>query len=301
MDYIETHLDENLTLEQLANIACFSRFHFHRIFQSLTGERLAVYIQRIRLEKAAALLHSNPGCSITDIALMCGFASSASFANAFKRHFGYSASQYKNKKRIVTEQSYIYLSNEDKDKLDIRIEHNGEKLSYYIKGIDYERQVDVLELPSWNAAYIRYTGPYKGDSRLFAGLWNKLVTWAAPRGLLNKPDTIYLALYHDNPDITIEEKLRVSVCISIDESTQTAGEVGKLKLPGGKYAICRFHLGSQDYPAAWGWMYGTWLPISGYQPDDRIAFEWFPPCQQLKESVKIPVDICIPVKINVHT
>jgi AraC family transcriptional regulator len=49
IDYIESHLDENLTLETLAYIACFSKFHFHRIFQSVTGERLSECIQRLRL------------------------------------------------------------------------------------------------------------------------------------------------------------------------------------------------------------------------------------------------------------
>ncbi|HMA65896.1 MAG TPA: AraC family transcriptional regulator [Chitinispirillaceae bacterium] len=49
IDYIDAHLDENLTLETLAYIACFSKFHFHRIFQSVTGERLSECIQRLRL------------------------------------------------------------------------------------------------------------------------------------------------------------------------------------------------------------------------------------------------------------
>ena len=296
MDYIETHLDETLTLECLADIACFSRFHFHRIFLSLTNENLAAYIQRIRLEKAATLLTSNPAYSITDIAFSCGFASSASFANAFKRHFGNTASYYKKNKNPVSRQRYIYLPDENMAALDIRIEHYKEKLLYFIKGSDYERQVSVYDLPQWNLAYIRYTGPYKGDARLFHTLWNKLVAWAAPRGLINKPDNIYIVLYHDNPEITTEEKLRVSVCLNIEENTEITGEVGKLTLPGGKYAIGRFLLGAKDYSAAWGWMYGIWLPVSGYQPDDRLAFEWFPPQKQQEKTGKTLVDIYIPVK-----
>jgi len=132
IDFIEAHRDETLTLECLADIACFSRFHFHRIFQSLTGECLAAFIQRIRLEKAATLLNSNPAYSITDIAHICGFASSASFANAFKRHFGNAASYYKKNKSPVLDQRYIHFPDENTAALDIR-----------------------------------YTGPYKGDARLF--------------------------------------------------------------------------------------------------------------------------------------
>ena len=296
MDYIETHLDENLTLETLSYIACFSKFHFHRIFQSITGERLAECIQRLRLEKSAVLLHSNPHMTITEIGFRCGFASSASFANAFKRYFGKSASQYRCNKKSVSQKRYICLSNEDRDTLDIRIEQGKEKLSYHISGIGYERLVDVIELPPWYVAYIRYTGPYKGDTPLFARLWSRLATWAAPLGLLEKADPIFLTLCHDDPEITVEEKLRISVCIGIDANTKTSGEVGKLQLPGGKYAICRFVLGPKDYPAAWGWMYGTWLPLCGYQVDDRIAFEWFTPQNQQTDKEKTIIDICIPVK-----
>ncbi|MBN2535688.1 MAG: AraC family transcriptional regulator [Spirochaetales bacterium] len=296
MDYIETHLDETLSLERLADIACFSKFHFHRIFQSLNGERLAEYIQRIRIEKAATLLKNNPDHSVTDIAFLCGFASSASFANAFKKYFGMSASRYRNDENAGKEQRYISLPEEDLESLHIRIEQSKGKQTFHIKGIDYERDVHIVDLPEWNLAYIRYTGPYKGDAALFTRLWKKLVTWAAPRGLLDKSDNIYIALYHDNPEITAEEKLRVSVCMSIDENTETSGEIGRMTLPGGKYSVCRFVLGEKDYSAAWGWVYGTWLPISGYQPDDRPSFEWYPPHEQ-KEGNKIPVDICIPVKM----
>jgi len=296
MDYIETHLDEPLSLEALSHIACFSRFHFHRIFQSVTGERLAECIQRLRIEKAATLLHGNLSMTITEIALRCGFASSASFANAFKRYFGTSASGFRSTKKSVSPKQYICPPDEDRDALEVRIKQHEEKLSYHVRGTGYERLVDVVELPSWYVAYIRYTGPYKGDTRLFGRLWSRLATWAAPRGLLHTPDQIFLTLCHDDPEITMEENLRISVCIGVDENTETSGEVGTMQLPGGTYAICRFVLGSDDYSAAWGWMYGTWLPLSRYQPDDRISFEWFIPQNQATDHEKNTVDICIPVK-----
>ncbi|HEX2956034.1 MAG TPA: AraC family transcriptional regulator [Chitinispirillaceae bacterium] len=296
IDYIEAHLDENHTLETVSYIACFSKFHFHRIFQSVTGERLSECIQRLRLEKAAALLHGSPLMTVTEIGLRCGFASSASFANAFKRHFGTSASSFRCSKQSISQKRYICLPNEDPDKIDIKIEQQKDSLTYHIKGDNYQRSVEIVDLPPWHVAYIRYTGPYKGDTPLFARLWNKLAAWAAPLGLLNNPDAVFLTLCHDDPEITMEEKLRVSVCIGIDKGIATTGEVGKMQLPGGKYAVCRFTLRSQDYPAAWGWMFGTWLPLSGFQADDRIAFERFIPQDQPQDDEKVTVAICIPVK-----
>ncbi|HAF35231.1 MULTISPECIES: AraC family transcriptional regulator [Sphingobacterium] len=56
IDHINSNLDHNLSLEELAAIACFSPFHFHRLFKSVTGETVKNFTNRIRMEKAARLL-----------------------------------------------------------------------------------------------------------------------------------------------------------------------------------------------------------------------------------------------------
>ena len=56
MDYIEAHLGEELSVEQLAEVAHFSPFHFHRIFGAMTGETLGGFIARVRIERAATRL-----------------------------------------------------------------------------------------------------------------------------------------------------------------------------------------------------------------------------------------------------
>ena len=60
IDYIETNIDKDLSLEDLARIANFSQFHFHRIFRAIVGETLNRFIQRMRVEKAATQLMANP-------------------------------------------------------------------------------------------------------------------------------------------------------------------------------------------------------------------------------------------------
>jgi AraC-like DNA-binding protein len=82
IDHIDANLDKELRLEQLARIANFSPYHFHRIFKALVGEPLNQFIQRIRLERAAAKLIDQPKLSITEIACDTGFSSSSSFARA---------------------------------------------------------------------------------------------------------------------------------------------------------------------------------------------------------------------------
>jgi AraC family transcriptional regulator len=159
--------------------------------------------------------------------------------------------------------------------------------------MDLNKSVEVKELPEMTVAYIRYIGPYKGDEQLFAGLWQKLFGWAGPRGLLSNKDLKSLVVYHDDPNITSEDKLRMSVCISVPEETKVGGEIGKMKIEAAKYAIARFELDASQFQQAWDWVYSQWLPNSGYQPDDKACFEMYP--EEPKDG-KFVVDICVPVK-----
>ena len=137
-------------------------------------------------------------------------------------------------------------------------------------------QVEVKDMPELHVAYVRHTGPYQGDSELFENLFNKLMKWAGPRDLLRFPETQVLAVYHDDPEITDEDKLRTSACITVPEDTAVEGEVGKMVIPGGKFAVARFELAADEYQDAWDTVFGVWLPESGYQPDDRLCYELYP-------------------------
>lgn len=59
IDYIENNLDQPLPLEQLADVALFSKFHFHRVFYAMVRETPGQFVQRLRIEKAARLLLAN--------------------------------------------------------------------------------------------------------------------------------------------------------------------------------------------------------------------------------------------------
>ena len=78
-DYIERHLADDLSLERLAAVAAFSRFHFHRLFRSWTGETLKDFVRRRRLEAAGMHLRFEPHDSVTQVAQAVGFESPAAF------------------------------------------------------------------------------------------------------------------------------------------------------------------------------------------------------------------------------
>lgn len=320
MDYIQCNLHKSLTLTELAKVANFSPFHFHRLFSSFLGETLNSFIQRLRIEKSAGMLISNPLKSITEIAFDCGFSSSAAFARLFKEMYKMSASQwrsggYKQFSKIGQTDGKIckmisnlwkeqnsstgyFIINKSQhggaDRIELIDSKNNARrtqMSFNVKS-----EVKIVTMPAFSVAYIRHIGPYKGNSKLFETLWNKINTWAGPRGLLQQPDLKCLTTYHDDPEITDEQKLRLSVCISVPEDTKVDGEIGKMKIPAGKYAVGHFELNEDEFQYAWDFMYGEWMSKSGYQPDDRMCFEMCLNDPSMHPEKKYVVEIHVPVK-----
>ena len=274
IDYIEANIARELSLKELAGVAHFSPYHFHRIFGAMVGETLNGFIKRIRLEKAATKLVTNPKKSITEIAFECGFSSSSVFARAFKDSFGMSASHWRGggharySKGGKTEgKESQALSNLEQD-FDVEPFYTQDitKLEWRVKmkNKDIQANVEVKDMPEMHVAYVRHIGPYKGDQELFAGLFNKLMAWAGPRGLLRFPETKVLSVYYDDPEVTDESRLRVDACITVPADTKVEGEIGKSTIPAGKYAVAHFEIS----PSA---VAGQEVPVEGRHGAGLVA------------------------------
>ena len=292
-DYIESNLEKSMTLEELANVANFSKFHFNRIFHSIVGETPFQFILRVRIERAATLIASNKKESISEIAHKCGFSDISIFSRNFKNYFQVSASQYRSVKSNISNLSQQVSNSHQGDEKPTQYFCPELKTIKWRTKMKLNKSVEVNELPKMTVAYIRHIGPYKGDDKLFESIWNRLFSWAGPRGLIGGKDFKSLVIYHDDPNVTIEDKLRMSVCITVPAETKVDGDVGKMEIDKAKYVIARFELTAQDFKQAWDWVYGQWFPTSGYQPDDKPCFEMYP---EEPKNGKFIVDICVPVK-----
>lgn len=295
MDYIDKHLDQPLELKTIAAVACFSSFHFHRIFTFLIGETPIDYIQRLRVEKAACKLREPDAKPVTEIAYECGFGSVSLFSRTFRKYFDMTPSCFrKTTKPVYSQNGHLFSKNGQMLSKNLKSYPNGypdlcvvESNQIYFMTTN----IQVKEMPEMKAVYVRHIGPFNEIEQAY----KKLFKWANPRGLYVPNVSKSATVTHDDPSVTEMEKVRQSACIIIHEDVKTDGEIGKLTIPGGKYAVGHFELGTPDFEKAWNTMC-HWFTESGYQQGDGCPYELYHNDYTTHPERKHIVDICIPVK-----
>jgi len=272
--YIEENTHEKLVLEDLAAIANFSSFHFHRIFKAYIGESLNSYIKRIRLQKSTLKLKHTKQ-NITDIALDSGYETISSYTKAFKKFFGISPTEFKADKYIT---SYSKLR-EASDRKSL-----NEMIMNSFRGIKTISDMQVL--------FVKRTGEYNKITRQ---AWMTLFKYVA-RHKLEKQDTIRIGMPFDNPYITEEEKLRYDACITYSGDFTPEGEIGIKTIKGGKHAMF-LHKGHPkglyDFYDA---IFLEWLAESGETPRDFQPFEIFVTDQRKTKLKDFEIEVYLPIE-----
>ena len=280
LDHIDAHLAEPLDLRALADIAHFSPWHFHRLFLAFTGETLADYVRRRRLEVAATRLLATPPATALSIALEVGFGSAEVLTRAFKMQFGCTPSAWRRGAwhdwarghRIALSKNDQAQSNHDQapglDSRDDELWPQGRNSSK--KGP--KMNVELKTLPDVRVAYLRHVGPY-GDPGI-GRLWQRFDAWGRARALTCACHSMY-GLTRDAPDITAADKCRYDACVQVDDAFVPDGDAGVQTLPGGLYACTRFSGEPQAIHSAWMHLCSDWLADSDYQADDRPAVELY--------------------------
>lgn len=165
VDYIGAHLAGTLDLATLADVAHFSPWHFHRVFQAMAGERLADCVRRHRLEAAAG----QPPESALSVALDVGFASAEVFSRAFRAHFGMTPTAWRRggwRGWFESNSAQLRKIHQDVRKanqaaaLMFRDAPENWPMSQPNTPEGLAMNVELKTLPAMRLAYMRYTGPY---------------------------------------------------------------------------------------------------------------------------------------------
>lgn len=257
--FIQQNLDYDLSTDQLAKVAYFSPYHFHRIFSGMVGESLKEHIRRLRLERAAMRLkHTDK--SVLEIALEAGYETHEAFTRAFKAVSGCSPTRFRSSKNLLfkTKPAAVRYRNGGAIR-DIKLAIGGKAM-----------QVEIRRLEPMRVAFVRHLGPYSE----VATAWDKVCARLGAEGMLG-PDTKFIGVCYDDPDVTEPHKIRYDACVTVDDAFEAQGDIGVQTTGGGEYAVTT-HIGPYSkLGETYAGLYGRWLAESGRELRSQPCLELY--------------------------
>ncbi len=229
---------ETLTPQELAQVACMSRAHFHRVFRAMFGQSVMDYMRRLRLEYAAKQLRFHQELGILNIALDAGYQSHEAFTRAFQTHFGLTPSQYRQDPSPLAKAAATLTPTAPPSPSGVQL-----------------RRIDPI-----NLMVVRHWGDYQEVGHSF----ERVVQWGQGQNHCGAEPALY-GLYHDDPDITAQEHLRADVgFVPTAPNTRADGPFAPMTIPGGTYAVMTHKGPYHTLRTTYLQLIGFWLPTSGY-------------------------------------
>src|SRR5277367_2842601 len=280
IDYLRGNLDRRVRLAELADVACFSEFHFHRIFTAVSGETLNNFTNRLRLEKAARLLRYSEQ-SVTDIALDCGFSSSATFSRAFRSGYDTSPSRFRKSGEI--KKSKICKELFPREEYGVAMSAEEKKAAFPVR---------LLDVPGRQIAYIRVTNAFEMDRVL--GALKTVIEWAKSQDIFSQG--ILFGMSVDDPHVTPKHLYRYEVCLASSLPFKCREGMSKLKMPAMRYAAIKVSGDIHKVATAWDYLYRDWLINSAYEPEHAPALEVFLDKESATDWSHFELELCLPVR-----
>ncbi|HEX3043751.1 MAG TPA: AraC family transcriptional regulator [Bacillota bacterium] len=287
IDYVDEHIRENISVDQLAKLAGFSTYHFYRVFNSYVGAPVMEYVARRKLQYALAELQN--GRKIVDIAMDFGYDTHAGFTKAFKKHIGYPPEVYR-----IHAPSGLPL------KIDLR------KLKLQKTG-GIIMQPKIINRDSFKVAGFEFRTSFKNS----AHTRDVPAFWEA-RGLSNGncERKLYQTLTPPkhgeyclciNPNLETDEFSYI-LGVGVDDFEKAAEDMYQLEVPAATYAIFTTPPVAEaefvnSIQGTWKFILEEWFPNSGYEIDDaKIDFEYYDERCHSWENEKLSMEIYVPVK-----
>lgn len=260
LDHIDRHLDSDLDLETVSDIAAFSKFHFHRQFTATFGLSVHRYIQLARLKRASHRLAYTGDQSVTDIAMDAGYDAPDAFARAFRQRFGQSPSSFR--KSPDWEPWLAALGPFD-----------NARSTLMQKTFTFD-DVTIREVPVTPVAIMEH----RGDPATIGTTIKRFIAWRKAAGLPPKTNPTFNVWRSERRPASPAD-YSMDLCVGTDQPIETNGEeitVGEI--PGGRCAVLRVVGNTDNLEPAALYLYRDWLPASGEEARDfpiycqRLAF-----------------------------
>jgi len=264
IQYLQQHLFEPFDIEQLASMNNLSKFHFRRVFKTVTKESVASYIQRLRLEQIACLV-STTEFTLEEIVSQTNYQSKASLAKAFKKRFGITTTEYRQKYRQILK------------------EDTNTELPYEIKW-----------LPQQKILYVEIGDSYLNRDKYHAK-WEQLQKQASQLGF-DRQRCRFVSISLDDPSITPTEQCRFYIGMVVPSETKIHTQHPTMQLPEGKYVIFRHTGNFSSLRTVYQAVYEEWLPQNNYYPTNTLSFEVYDNQEESQQTGEWTTQIHIPIK-----
>lgn len=280
IEYIFEHIDEKLTVDEVAQYCHMSRFHFSRLFKQEVGESLYSFIKHNRIALSAVNLKANREKSVTDVGLECGYSAS-NYATAFKEQLKQSPVQFR----------------QNRCWSDGKVPHPFFDVGFgYLKSFEeYAGNITIAQLPERRIYYRRFIGSY-------VELKNHWIQFMADNERFVTGETLWIERSFSDPDIMEPERCICDVGMTISEQMEKRIASESLKemhlqsggIAGGKYAVYRFQGHRKDIYTEYQGLFTVWLPQSGFV---LKCGELYDVIHRLHmETDMVEMEICIPVE-----
>ena len=266
--WLADHLDDTLDLARLADVACLSPYHFHRVYRAMQGETAADTVRRLRLHRAAVDLITGE-LPVARIARRAGYGSQEAFTRAFKAAYGVPPARYR--------ASFVPMP------MAARQEDAVATTMTYEATIRQTAPIRVAALP--------HHGPYADIGSTF----ERLLALAGGQGLLG-PEVRTFGIYYDDPAATPVSALRAEACLALPAGRTAGGELQVREIRGGRYAVV-LHVGPYaELERPYKWLYGTWLAQSGEEPDNAPTVEEYLNDARTVSPTELRTEIWLPLR-----
>jgi len=258
VDYLYSHLDGQVDVNQLAEVANMSPYHFHRIYRQMAGETINSTTRRLRLQRAASELLRSPD-ALHLIASRVGYGSLEAFSRAFRREFDQNPSDYR------------------LEKSDYRAKNAETTPTGFVATLAHDTQeytdmypVEMIDTPVTQLIAYEHLGDYMGIGNAFS----KLEIYASSHDLI-KPSSRSIGIYYGDPKSLDKTELRAHACLSVEQplANPSSDSPDDLSIPAGRCATVLFKGSYAELEKAYDWMFGQWLPSSGFELANFPPFE----------------------------
>ncbi|CAM4192750.1 AraC family transcriptional regulator [Bordetella tumbae] len=259
LQWLASHPDATPDLYLLADLACLSPYHFHRVYRALMGETVNATMSRLRMHRASTDLAGDR--SMQQVAQRAGYTSQAAFNRAFGTTFGVPPGRYRHARSRP---------------------FNPQELGMYPTSIETFAGASLATLA------------HHGDYQHIGTTFDRLFLLASSRELI-EPATRSFGVYFDDPQQVPADQLRALAGFTLPDGAVVDAVFEPFALPATRCAVLEYTGPYSELESAYNWLFGQWLPDSGYETRDFPMWEEYvndpktTPASDLKTRIYLPL------------